>query len=433
MTGDVNLVTNGTRQEVYDQLSQLFQDLSNDFGNSNEDVNRFKTTISGILEDSFDTDALDSANDRIKKYAQAEILSNDDASASYNNLVDAVDNYNTALSSGEGVDDAKQKLLEAKQAAEDSTKDITNSGKVLQDVYNQISGSAPIEIRVKFGTISDEELQQYQDDINALKERLGYKLNPSDAEDAKKNSKVDSFVDGLSDDDRTLLINAKLPDDVKTYTKEQLADLLTQLQNQADENSIDITPTTLSSAWEQLKTSTDDATKGVADDLQALADKGELTIDTFKKVDGAENYFDNLGISAGEAVNYINQLSDKNSQVSAMRKNIQSITEALGSKQTDGFATADDFAGFDATIKGLNSWKEFTTLLGDAKSSMEDCQTAANNLATEYVNSNEVICQLDDSTAEYFRTQMTSMGVSNADAVVEQRLTYLHAQQAEDC
>lgn len=196
-----------------------------------------------------------------------------------------------------------------------------------------------------------------------------------------------------------------------------------------------------STAWNDLKTlseSSDDSTdkedkaaKALYKSLSDLADKGELTVDTFRKVDGAENYFDNLGISAGEAVNYINQLSDKNSQVSAMRKNIQSITDALESKQTDGFATADDFAGFDATIKGLNSWKEFTTLLGDAKSSMEDCQTAANNLATEYVNSNEVICQLDDSTADYFRTQMTSMGVSNADAVVEQRLTYLHAQQAE--
>lgn len=196
-----------------------------------------------------------------------------------------------------------------------------------------------------------------------------------------------------------------------------------------------------STAWNDLKTlseSSDDSTdkedkaaKALYKSLTDLADKGELTIDTFRKVDGAENYFDNLGISAGEAVNYINQLSDKNSQVSAMRKNIQSITEALGSKQTDGFATADDFAGFDATIKGLNSWKEFTTLLGDAKSSMEDCQTVANKLATEYVNSNEVICQLDDSTAEYFRTQMTSMGVSNADAVVEQRLAYLHAQHAE--
>lgn len=167
MTGDVNLVTNGTRQEVYDQLSLLFQDLSNDFGNSNEDVNKFKTTISGILEDSFDTDALDSANDRIKKYAQAEILSNDDASTSYNNLIDAVDNYNTALSSGKGVDDAKKKLVEAKKAAEDSTKDITNSGKVLQDVYNSLSGKAPIEFQVEIGKDVDEKLKQsYENIIN---------------------------------------------------------------------------------------------------------------------------------------------------------------------------------------------------------------------------------------------------------------------------
>ena len=196
-----------------------------------------------------------------------------------------------------------------------------------------------------------------------------------------------------------------------------------------------------STAWNDLKTlseSSDDSTdkedkaaKALYKSLTDLADKGELTVDTFRKVDGAENYFDSLGISAGQAVNQINQLSDKNSQVSAMRKNIQSMSEALYSKQTDGFATAEDFAGFDATIKGLDTWQEFTTLLGDAKSSMEDCQTVANKLATEYVNNNEVICQLDDSTAEYFRTQMTSMGVSNADAVVQDRLNYLHAKQAE--
>lgn len=421
----------GTREEIYNQLVDFYTDLSKI--KDDPAVEKFKDGITETInsDNLFDQDKIDKAKESIKNYAEAEILKDDSTRKAYSDLTDAVDKYNQALEDGNGVEDAEKNLLTAKQTAEDSAEGISNAGDVFQDVYNQISGSAPIEIRVKFGTISDEELQQYQDDINALKERLGYKLNTSGAEDAKKNSTVDSFVNGLSDDDRTLLINAKLPDNVKVYTKEQLADLLTQLQNQADENSIDIIPTTLSSAWEQLKVSTDDVTKGVADDLQALADKGELTIDTFKATDGAENYFDNLGISAGEAVNYINQLSDKNSQVSAMRKNIQSITDALGSKQIDGFATADDFAGFDATIKGLNSWKEFTTLLGDAKSSMEDCQTAANNLATEYVNSNEVICQLDDSTADYFRTQMTSMGVSNADAVVEQRLTYLHAQQAE--
>lgn len=197
MTGDVNLVTNGTRQEVYDQLSQLFQDLSNDFGNSNEDVNKFKTTISGILEDSFDTDALDSANDRIKKYAQAEILSNDNTSESYNNLVDAIDNYNTALSSGEGVDDAKQKLLEAKQAAEDSTKDITNSGKALQDVYNSLDSEAPIELQVEFGKNVGEDLQKsYEDTINRFKSDTS---DSSSKELDSLNKQLDKQTQNLTD------------------------------------------------------------------------------------------------------------------------------------------------------------------------------------------------------------------------------------------
>lgn len=170
MTGNVNLITSGTRQEIYNQITALFNDLSNDFGNSNEGVNAFKSALNNILKSSFDTNELAAANDRIKKYTQAEILSNDNTSVSYNNLVDAVDNYNTALSSGKGVDDAKQKLLEAKQAAEDSTKDITNSGKVLQDVYNSLDNKAPIEFQIEIGKDVDEDLQKsYEDTINRFK------------------------------------------------------------------------------------------------------------------------------------------------------------------------------------------------------------------------------------------------------------------------
>lgn len=179
------------------------------------------------------------------------------------------------------------------------------------------------------------------------------------------------------------------------------------------------TPTTLSSAWEQLKASTDDATKGVADDLQTLADKGELTIDTFRDTDGAENYFDNLGYSAEEAVKYINSLSDKNSQLGAMSKNIKSITDALGTKASDGLVSVDDLSGFDATIKGLNTWEKFSTILGDASSSMEDCQKIANELATEYVNSESVLSNLNETNRAYYESQLDNMGVTNSAAVVE--------------
>ena len=426
----------GTREEIYNQLVDFYTDLSKI--KDDPAVEKFKDGITETInsDNLFDQDKIDKAKESIKNYAEAEILKDDSTRKAYSDLTDAVDKYNQALEDGTGVEDAEKNLLTAKQTAEDSAEGISNAGDVFQDVYNQMSGSAPIEIRVKFGTISDEELQQYQDDINALKERLGYKLNPSGAEDAKKNSTVDSFVNGLSDDDRTLLINTKLPDNVKVYTKEQLADLLTQLQNQADENSINIIPTTLSSAWEQLKASTDDATKGVADDLQDLADKGELTIDTFKATDGAENYFDGLGISAENAVKYINSLSDKNSQVSAMSKNIKSITEALGSKMSDNMATADDFAGFDATIKGLDSWNEFTTLLGDSTSSMEDCQKAANKLATEYVNSNNTLANLNDANKDYYISNLTDMGITNARTIVEDKLAAIHRNEAQairDC
>lgn len=182
------------------------------------------------------------------------------------------------------------------------------------------------------------------------------------------------------------------------------------------------TPTTLSSAWEQLKASTDDATKGVADDLQTLADKGELTIDTFKDTDGAENYFDGLGISAENAVKYINSLSDKNSQLGAMSKNIKSITDALGTKASDGLVSVDDLSGFDATIKGLNTWEKFSTILGDASSSMEDCQKIANELATEYVNSESVLSNLNETNRAYYESQLDNMGVTNSAAVVEAAL-----------
>lgn len=179
MIGTVNLVTSGTRQEVYDQITDLFNDLSKDFGESNEGVNNFKSALNDILKDSFDTDELANANSRIKKYAEAEILSNDKASKSYNDLVDAVDNYNTALETGKGVDEAKQKLLETKQAAEDSTKDITNSGKVLQDVYDSLSNEAPIEFQVEVGKNVDDDLQKsYDDAISSAKEKYGEDLTP---------------------------------------------------------------------------------------------------------------------------------------------------------------------------------------------------------------------------------------------------------------
>lgn len=343
MTGDVNLVTNGTRQEIYDQLSQLFQDLSNDFGNSNEDVNKFKTTISGILEDSFDTDALDSANDRIKKYAQAEILSNDDASASYNNLVDAVDNYNTALSSGKGVDDAKQKLLEAKQAAEDSTKDITNSGKVLQDVYNSLDNEAPIELQVEFGKNVDEDLQQsYDDTINRFKDSNKIK-DFFDTEGINTQDEIDAFNDvtkGISDADEAIKKwTEDKQDSEETSTSFEIPDAETLKQQISDLNSaID----SIQSAYDTLNSAVEEYnTNG-----------GTLSIDTIQSL---------LSLSD----DYLACLQVENGQLSL---NADAMAQLAQAKLDDAQATAvtQAMTELDTIAKGENSSANSAYISGNA-------------------------------------------------------------------
>lgn len=127
-------------------------------------------------------------------------------------------------------------------------------------------------------------------------------------------------------------------------------------------------------------------------------------------------------MSAEEAVKYINSLSDKNSQLGAMSKNIKSITDALGTKASDGLVSVDDLSGFDVTIKGLSTWEKFSTILGDASSSMEDCQKVANELATEYVNSESVLSNLNETNRAYYESQHDNMGVTNSAAVVEAAL-----------
>lgn len=105
-----------------------------------------------------------------------------------------------------------------------------------------------------------------------------------------------------------------------------------------------------------------------------------------------------------------------------MSKKIKSITDALGTKASDGLVSVDDLSGFDATIKGLSTWEEFSTILGDASSSMEDCQKIANELATEYVNNNSVLSNLNETNRDYYESQLDNMGVTNSAAVVEATL-----------
>lgn len=180
MTGDVNLVTNGTRQEVYNQLSKLSGDLLDDFGNSNKDVNKFRTTISGILKDSFDEDKINDAKNNVKKYAQAQILSNDNTRKLYSEATDAVEKYTNALSSGSNIEGAKKNLDKVKDKVKDINKTVSGGKEVFDDLFNTI----------------DTDSENTQKKIGSVTEKVSFKkawkeLDDADSKSGMKNTKKD--------------------------------------------------------------------------------------------------------------------------------------------------------------------------------------------------------------------------------------------------
>lgn len=181
---------------------------------------------------------------------------------------------------------------------------------------------------------------------------------------------------------------------------------------------------TFDQAWADSFTSENDEVKELGDILLDLAEKGRLTEEAFKEADStAGDYFKNLGISADEAVSKINKLVDESKQLSSMSDQISSMAEALGTKLEDGFVSADTLSGFDVEVRGLESWDRFQSVLGSTTSSYEECQEAANALATEWINSSDFLAQLTEQNEEYYRTQLKAMGIENYDEVI----SYAHS------
>lgn len=405
-------------KDFYNQYSKSLTNLEKKIDNENKQFGQYVSQ--SLYNDSTYQDF--SKNDLQKKGIVDSIISNldydtvtakygKDWGEAYKNLI-----QKEIINSIAGIDDTKVTDAINKVLNQDlSVSDFNDNIAIIQGYDNEhteVDFSSWLNPKI-------ESMQAAQDTYNNI-------INRFKSNDVKQNlqdgsQKIKTFLDsnGISQNADKLTefntVTAGITDADKAIQE------WTSHTQEAGE-TVSSLPTTISSAWNQMLNSTDSDTQKAAEALQTLADKGELTIKTFSETDGAKNYFDGLNMSAEEAVKYINSLSDKNSQLGAMSKNIKSITDALGTKASDGLVSVDDLSGFDATIKGLNTWEKFSTLLGDASSSMEDCQKIANELATEYVNSESVLSNLNETNRAYYESQLDNMGVTNSAAVVEAAL-----------
>lgn len=136
-TGAVQIVLKADAQTAYETLNNFETDLRNkaqELGNEN--------LFDDILD--FSTNALNNAKSVVDKYGEiynqalmAELVTDDDLSATYNEALNAVEAYNEALVTGENVAEARKNLDDVKAKIEGNSETWGKYASITEDLFAQ--------------------------------------------------------------------------------------------------------------------------------------------------------------------------------------------------------------------------------------------------------------------------------------------------------
>ena len=359
-------------------------------------------------------------------------IMSDDMQSTIQNIVNSLDWGELDFSSWE---DAKQyiqdNILSLFQTSDG--KDVLKNIEVMFGIQTQFNdGEITVnEYQEKLKTFLDEISTLDPDTQKAIKLIFGistdeYGTTTSSVDTMVNNVKsklkdeFDDKVGELSLDDLQVASKLEIPEGT-LLSWDELKQKIEETKNAAS-NETPISPTSFEDAWTALDSTDEDAIKTLKKDLLEAAEAGQLSAEKFNELDKTE-YFKNLGISADSAIGKINSLVNASTQLSSMSAQISKMSDMLADKKNGTIASASDLAGFDVSVRGLESWDEFERVMGDSTSTMNQCQKAANALATEWVNDGNFLANLTDENKQYYITQLEDMGVKNAEQIVTEALT----------
>lgn len=338
--------------------------------------------------------------DTVDEYTTSLNNNIEDLTKKKNNLQDAYDNAVKKKSNGEPLSSDEKNTISKYQEIADIIKLIYSytdkvgwNNSQISEIFNTNGiekSKEDLQQLAQEGKLTEEELQKYPNLMNAINsaEFLG-----------EKDSNLKVFCDDL---------NAGV-------------DAIEDTGNAADSAAPSIA--SFDEAWLNLKNTDDSDLKGAADDLLDLANAGQLTGNALEGLAGGQQLMNETGLSAEALAQKINGLVNASTQLSSMSTQISKISDMLADKKNGTVVSASDLAGFDVSVRGLESWDKFEEVMGSSESSMDQCQKAANALATEWVNDGNFLANLTDENKQYYITQLEDMGVKNAEQIVIEALT----------
>lgn len=338
--------------------------------------------------------------DTVDEYTTSLNNNIEDLTKKKNNLQDAYDNAVKKKSNGESLSSDEKNTISKYQEIADIIKLIYSytdkagwNNSQISEIFNTNGiekSKEDLQQLAQESKLTEEELQKYPNLMNAINsaEFLG-----------EKDSNLKVFCDDL---------NAGV-------------DAIEDTGNAADSATPSIA--SFDEAWINLKNTDDSDLKGAADDLLDLANAGQLTGNALEGLAGGQQLMNETGLSAEALAQKINGLVNASTQLSSMSAQISKMSDMLANKKNGTVASASDLAGFDVSVRGLESWDKFEEVMGSSESSMDQCQKAANALATEWVNDGNFLANLTDENKQYYITQLEDMGVKNAEQIVTEALT----------
>lgn len=250
-------------------------------------------------------------------------------------------------------------------------------------------------------------------------------------EEGKKQFKITLGLDEESIQEDNSVVRNSITEGIHVVTEatKELPDTNTNAVGERKD------PISFSKAWNTLGTESDEGTAKASaetkDKLLELAEAGKLTTEAFQESSVAQTFLKDTGLSAKEATEEINKLVENVKQLDSMRTGITAITSAYDEKKDskqhivssstlDSMYNTLEVKKWDNTNK--KAWENYKKCATDGKKSMADTKKAQDELATAYVNSNNFLANLDGTNQDYYKTLLTEMGVTNADAIITNKL-----------
>lgn len=432
------ILSNSDYTKSFKKLTDEYEKYQDVLSSNNQDeINSETDTFVNLITDAMSKALANGDNDVVEYFKtmypelQAEVdswdfkvkitptLDNGKSNSSYDKNLDS--NMKDALSHFSNVED----IINFNPKA--------NTDKSKQEAYNKLSDIATQNFEGNMETLVNTAVEMYGLETQGQQDFLD-RIKPKDSNSANPNINVSdktlsNWYSQLSTDDQNLANSKAFVEALQSeehamngavISSENLDNALQSLKESTDSASTSVS--TFDEAWINLKNTDAPDLKGAADDLLDLANAGQLTGNALEGLAGGKELMNNTGLSAEELARKINGLVNASTQLSSMSAQISKMSDMLADKKNGTVASASDLAGFDVSVRGLESWDEFEEVMGSSESSMDQCQKAANALATEWVNDGNFLANLTDENKQYYITQLEDMGVKNAEQIVTEAL-----------